>query len=240
LLVLWNIDLTLVDVVRVTRAAYAEAFAAVTGRPLVQLPLMAGQTESEIFFEALALNPPPDGSADDGDEVLLERFCQRLAAAFRARRERLSTDGQLLPGAREAVTAVGRLPGVVQTVLTGSIRPNALEKLRAFGLDPLLDASIGGYGSDPYPKGTMLLNSRGLAAHAYGGVFTDESTVYVADSTRDVEAAAIGGARIVAVASGRSTVSDLRDAGAGVVLEDLTDTPAVTAAVAPLTATARS
>ncbi|MGD0246553.1 MAG: HAD family hydrolase, partial [Streptosporangiaceae bacterium] len=33
-LVLWNIDLTLVDVVRVTRAAYAEAFPAVTGRPL--------------------------------------------------------------------------------------------------------------------------------------------------------------------------------------------------------------
>ena len=33
-LVLWNIDLTLVDVVQVTRAAYAEAFPTVTGRPL--------------------------------------------------------------------------------------------------------------------------------------------------------------------------------------------------------------
>ena len=55
-LVLWNIDLTLVDVARVTRAAYAEAFEAVAGRPLIQLPQMAGRSESEIFFDALALN----------------------------------------------------------------------------------------------------------------------------------------------------------------------------------------
>ena len=55
-LVLWNIDLTLVDVTRVTREAYADAFRTVTGRPLVQLPQMAGRSESEIFFDALALN----------------------------------------------------------------------------------------------------------------------------------------------------------------------------------------
>ena len=42
-LVLWNIDLTLVDVGRVTRVAYAEAFRRVTGRPLVRLPQMAGR-----------------------------------------------------------------------------------------------------------------------------------------------------------------------------------------------------
>ena len=45
-LVLWNIGLTLLDVARVNRAAYAEAFRAVTGRPLVQVPQMAGRTDS--------------------------------------------------------------------------------------------------------------------------------------------------------------------------------------------------
>ena len=54
---LWNIDLTLLDVTKVTRAAYAEAFAAVTGRRLVQLPQMVGKTEPEIFFDALGRNP---------------------------------------------------------------------------------------------------------------------------------------------------------------------------------------
>ena len=50
--------MTLVDVARVTRAAYAEAFPAVTGRPLIKLPQTAGRSESEIFFDALALNAP--------------------------------------------------------------------------------------------------------------------------------------------------------------------------------------
>ena len=53
---LWNIDQTLLDVTKVTRAAYAEAFAEVTGRPLVQLPQMVGYTEPEIFFDALGRN----------------------------------------------------------------------------------------------------------------------------------------------------------------------------------------
>ena len=41
-LVLWNIDLTLMDVGRITREAYVEAFRRVTGRPMVQLPQLPG------------------------------------------------------------------------------------------------------------------------------------------------------------------------------------------------------
>src|SRR6266496_2362347 len=72
-LVLWNVDLTLVDVARVTRAAYAEAFPAITGRPLIKLPQTAGRSESEIFFDALALNGA-DVSAGGTAEGLLEPF----------------------------------------------------------------------------------------------------------------------------------------------------------------------
>src|SRR5215467_9577713 len=55
-LVLWNVDHTLVDVGKVTREAYAEAFQRVTGRPLVRLAATADRTESEIIFEILAFN----------------------------------------------------------------------------------------------------------------------------------------------------------------------------------------
>ena len=235
-LVLWNIGLTLVDVARVNRAAYAEAFRAVTGRPLVQVPQMAGRTDSEIFFEALAVNaagPPP---GDPAGEELLGRFTGRLAAAFRDRRDLLTSQGRLMPGAHEAVVAVWRLPGLVQTVLTGAIRPNAIEVLRAFDLDRHLDTEIGGYGSEVYPKGAMLLNARSRAAERYGADFTEQTTVYIADSTRDAEAARIGGARAIGVASGRSSAGELRDAGADVVLDDLADAAAVVAAVDRLTA----
>ena len=234
-LVLWNIGLTLLDVARVNRAAYAEAFRAVTGRPLVQVPQMAGRTDSEIFFEALAVNATGPQPGDPAGEELLGRFAAQLAAAFRARRDLLTTQGQLMPGALEAVTAVWRLPGLVQTVVTGSIRPNAIEVLRAFGLERYLDTEIGGFGSEVYPKGAMLLNARGRAAEKYRAGFTEHTTVYIADSIRDVEAARIGGARPVGVASGRSSAGELRDAGADMVLDDLADTGAVVAAVERLT-----
>jgi len=230
-LVLWNIDLTLVDVARVTRDAYAEAFRQVTGRPLVRLPQTAGRLESEIFFEALALNQVASPAAED----LLARFSHVLAATFAARRDQLTERGQVLPGAAEAVAGVAGLPGVVQSLLTGTIKPNAVEKLRAFGLDGFFDVEIGGYGSQVYPKGAQLLMIRSRAAEKYGARFDERSTVYIADSTRDVAAAAVGGARCLAVASGRSTASELRAAGADVVLGDLADTAEVTAAVDRLT-----
>jgi phosphoglycolate phosphatase-like HAD superfamily hydrolase len=238
-LVLWNIDLTLVDVARVSRGAYAEAFRRVTGRPLVALPQTAARTDSEIFFEALALNDADAGPVLDrteaGGQELLARYTTALEVAFDARLHLLPTQGRALPGAREAVAAVAGLPGVVQSVLTGTIRPNAAAKLRAFGMDGFFDFEIGGYGSEIYPMGAQLLRSRGRAAEKYGAEIGVNPAVYVADSGRDVEAARVGGAHCVAVASGRSTAGELRDAGADLVLDDLADTDAVVTAVDQLT-----
>ncbi len=239
-LVMWNIDLTLLDVARVTRAAYADAFRQVTGRPLVRLPQMTGRIESGIFFDALALNDAGAESGAAAGEELLGRFSSEMAAAFGARRNLLMEQGRLLPGVRDAVADVARLPGMVQTVLTGSIKPNAIEKLRAFDLERFFDTEIGGYGSESYPKGALLLNSRRRAAEKYAANFTERSTLYIADSSRDVEAALVGGARSVAVATGRSSAAELREAGADVVFADLTDTAAVVDAVDRLTITAGS
>jgi len=218
----------------VTRAAYAEAFPLVAGRPLIQLPQMAGRSESEIFFDALALNGA-DVSAGGAAERLLEPFSAELAAALEARRDDLVTQGQLLPGAAEALAAAAKLHGVVQTVLTGSSKRSAVLKLRAFDLDRFVDFDIGGYGSEAYPKGTLLRVARQRAAEKHGVTFDEKATVYVADSPRDVDAARIGGARSLAVASGRASAAELRDAGADAVVPDLTDTVGLTALITRLT-----
>ena len=233
-LVLWNIDLTLVDVARVTRATYAEAFAAIAGRPLIQLPQVAGRSESEIFFDALALNGV-DMRAGGEAEAMLEPFSAELARALQARHDELTSQGQLLPGAAEAMAAVAKLDGTVQTVLTGNSRPTAMLKLRAFGLDGFVDFDIGGYGSEAYPKGTLLRVARQRAGDKHGVTFGEDAAVYVADSPRDVEAARVGGARSLAVASGRASAAELRDVGADGVLPDLTDTTALVTLITRLT-----
>ena len=231
---LWNIDLTLVDVTRVTREAYADAFRTVTGRPLVQLPQMAGRSESEIFFDALALNGV-DVSAVSPSEQLLAPFGSELATALAARRDLLHRNGHAMPGAREALTAVGQLDGVTQTVLTGTSKPNALLKLRSFGLESFFDFTVGGYGSEPYPKGALVRVARQRAAEKYHVTLGEHACVYIADSVRDVAAARMGGAVSAAVASGRATAAELRAAGADIVLADLTDADEVAAEVDRLT-----
>jgi phosphoglycolate phosphatase len=217
----------------VSREAYAEAFRAVTGRPLVALPQLPGRSDSEIFFESLALNDVPSQRAAEGGPDMLARYIWELQVSFAARRDLLTRNGRLLPGALEAVSATASLPGCLQSVVTGSIRPNAAEKLIAFGLDSYFDLDIGGYGADPYPKGSQLLRSVTAAREKYHAAIA--ATVYIADSTRDVEAAAIAGIRCVAVASGRSSASELRAAGPDVVLPDLTDTAQVLEAADRLT-----
>jgi phosphoglycolate phosphatase len=228
--VLWNIDLTLVDVVKVMRPAYAEAFRKITGRPLVQLPQMVGRTEPEIFFDALSRN----GVSLRGNESerLLIPFGAELATAFAARRDLITVDGQVLPGAADALAAMSKVDGVVQSVLTGASRPNAAVKLRAFRLDRYVDMSIGGFaGSDVYPKGALLEAARQRAGEKYKASFAGEATAYIADSPRDVAAAKIAGARSVAVASGRASTAELRAAGATAVLPDLTDPAALISAI---------
>jgi phosphoglycolate phosphatase-like HAD superfamily hydrolase len=240
---LWNIDLTLVDVARVSRDAYAEAFRRATGRRLVALPQLAGASDSEIFFESLALNEAPaarpggPGAGPAGnrrqlaDNDLLASYNCELAAAFGARSALLAEQGRLLPGARDALAATARLPGVIQTVLTGTIKQNAEHKLKAFGLDGYVDLSVGGFGSDVYPKGTLILRSLDLARAKYGVALTPADVVYIADSVRDIAAAKVAAVRSVGVASGRSMAAELREAGADVVLDDLSDAALVVAAV---------
>ena len=232
---LWNIDLTLLDVGRVSRDAYADAFRRVTGRPLAALPQLAGRSDSEIFFESLYLNDVPTGEDETADAELLARYCWELETAFALRQDGLVQQGRLLPGARAAVTASAALPGVVQTVLTGTIKPNAVAKLRAFGLDRLFDLEIGGYGSDAYPRGSLLLLVRGQTGDKYGTAVDSDAAVYIADTVRDIEAARLGGARSIAVGTGRDTIAELRDAGADLVLPDLSETEKVISAIDRLT-----
>jgi len=216
------------------RAAYVEAFGVVVGRPLIQLPQTAGRSESEVFFDALALNGV-DMRTDGGAERLLDPFSAELAAVLAAHRDDLVSQGRLLSGAAEAMAAVAKLEGVAQTVLTGNSKPNAMLKLRAFGLDGYVDFDIGGYGSEAYPRGTLLGVARQRAADKHGVALRELATVYVADSPRDVEAARVGGARSLAVAGGRASVAELREAGADAVLPDLTDTAGLVNLIARLT-----
>jgi len=228
-LVLWDIDGTLVQAGEVGRDIFTEAFQAVLGRAPDQVTAraltMAGRTDPEIALEFLTAHEIAEGASH------LPAFSEALVTALAAKAAVIRERGRALPGAREALVALGRTEGVVQSLLTGNLEPNALLKLASFELDGHLDFEVGGFGSDHHHRPSLVEVARAKAERKYGTSFPGTATVLVGDTPLDVAAGRAGGARVVAVATGPYRAGELRSTEADVVLDDLRDTEAALAAI---------
>jgi phosphoglycolate phosphatase-like HAD superfamily hydrolase len=228
-LVLWDIDGTLVQAGEVGRDIFTEAFQAVLGRDPDQVTaralVMAGRTDPEIALEFLAAHEIAEGASH------LPAFSEALVTALAAKAAVIRERGRALPGAREALVALGRGDGVVQSLLTGNLQPNALLKLASFELDGYLDFEVGGFGSDHHHRPSLVEVARAKAERKYRMSFPGTATVLVGDTPLDVAAGRAGGARVVAVATGPFNADELRATDADAVLEDLRDTEAALAAI---------
>jgi phosphoglycolate phosphatase len=228
LLVLWDIDYTLVNARGVGSELYTRVFTSRYGRPLPQPGSMAGRTDRAIAREVLAL------AGLDGLDQELQLFQAALndtAPAFAARARQIVT---ALPGASAALAGLAALApgqGPVQSLLTGNIRPMAEIKLAAAGLTRHLDLEVGSYGDQHEIRAELVAPARAAAAAAYGQDFGGTATVLIGDTPLDVAAALATGARAVGVATGHFSTADLAAAGAHAVLPDLTGTAAVVSAV---------
>jgi phosphoglycolate phosphatase len=219
-LVLWDIDRTLVYVGEVDRTAYREAFAEVVGRPAERLPAKGtGVTMPLAIRGLLEDNGVTEREVDD----LLPHMLEVVPLRFAAHTEDVRRLGAVLPGAMQSLKAVAAEPHLVATVLTGNLEANALIKLRVFGMDRYIDAAVGGYSSDDAHRPALVAVAQRRAGDQYSCTFHRGNTVIVGDSLEDVRSGLEGGARVVAVASGTTPAEMLAEAGADVVLPDLTD-----------------
>ena len=217
MLVLWDIDHTLIETRGAGGEFYRRAFEAATGVTMRRNAEVTGQTEPSILTSTLRLHDI------DEDEPYLSRYKDALAAEYGGNRDELRTRGRVLPGAREALQALSVDPTVVQSVLTGNLRAVSEIKLHTFGLDRYVDLEVGAYGDDDTDRPSLVKIAQRRARHKYGEMFTRENTVVVGDSTHDIATGIQGGAATVAVASGSDEIETLTGAGAGAVLADLTD-----------------
>jgi phosphoglycolate phosphatase len=228
ILVLWDIDHTLIENHGVNKEIYALAFRLLTGREADHRARTDGRTEPEIMLDMLAQH----GITPTGDHVA--RMPEALESATVANAAALRERGHELPGARDVLASFQASAGIVQSVLSGNIRPNAVTKLSAFGLEGFMDFEVGGYGSDDEVRANLVAVAQARATAKYGEAFDKANTILVGDTPRDVRAGRDGGARVVGVATGSDSVESLRAAGADVVLPDLRDTRAVAEAVTGL------
>jgi phosphoglycolate phosphatase-like HAD superfamily hydrolase len=224
-LVLWDVDHTLMETGGVGFELFRAAFERASGQKLVHAAEVTGRTEPAIFRETVELQRIPYSSA------LFDRYAELLAAGYVASADEMARRGRALPGAAEAIAALASTGKVVQSVLTGNLRPVAETKLRTFGLASGLDLGVGAYGTDDDVRAHLVPVARRRAAEKYQTDFPAGATVLIGDTPSDVQAALDSGARIIAVASGKSTPEELRRAGASVVLPGLHDTYSVVRAV---------
>ncbi|MBS2551342.1 haloacid dehalogenase-like hydrolase [Catenulispora sp. NL8] len=232
MLVLWDIDLTLIRTNGVATEAYIAAVQETIGSPWRGDMTFNGLTERAMATRILRMHDV------EPDPELLARFLVNIERALLERAEATKARGFALPGASAALQAVAADPGIRQSVLTGNIRSVAEMKLRAFGLDPWIDFSVGAYGDDEFERNALIPHAWHRAETRYGQTYAPARTVVLGDTVRDVEAALAHDAAVVAVASGTTSGADLRAAGAKVVLDDLTDTGRVIAAIGQASAIA--
>ncbi|MFD4896522.1 HAD family hydrolase [Streptomyces sp. NPDC057699] len=218
LIVLWDIDHTLIENAGVSKEIYAAAFTALSGRAPMGPARTEGRTDRLIMRDMFHRN----GVAEPGWAAVEEA----LAAAGEARLSELSERGTALPGVRDILKEASVRNAWVSSVLTGNIAANARVKVAAFGLDPLLDLRVGAYGADALQRPDLVAVARERAQRLRGarGVVP---VVLVGDTPRDVEAAIATGSEIIAVSSGVHSADELSAAGAQTVLPDLMDTARV-------------
>ncbi|MGC1284908.1 MAG: HAD hydrolase-like protein [Streptosporangiaceae bacterium] len=215
LIILWDIDHTLIENAGVSKEIYAAAFAALTGTLPICEAATEGRTDRLIMRDMFRHHHCPEPPWPT-IETALGQAGEGHAGDLRHR-------GTVLPGIREALTVASEEPDWVSTVLTGNIAANARLKLSVFHLDRLLDLPVGAYGADAEQRSDLVAVAR-CRVHRARGLAHDVPVVLIGDTPRDVEAALTTGSAIIAVSTGIYSPAKLAAAHASMVLPDLSDT----------------
>jgi len=219
-LILWDSDGTLVMGGPVGARVFSQAIERVIGRRPARQVILSGKTDPQIALEYLR-------ELDVAEpERHVPRILEHLASEHPAA-EAMLLDGVVLPGVPEVLRRLSETPGVVQTVLTGNIRPNADLKLRAFGLDSYIDMDIGAYGSDHADRNELVPIALAKVRHKLNWDVKPEGTWVVGDTPHDLACARVGGARCLLVATGRTPMAELESLGPDALLPDLSNVDAV-------------
>lgn len=215
LLLLWDVDHTLIETRGVGFAIYQRAFPTSTGRPLVELARVSGRTELDIMRETLRIN-----DVEPTDEAV-SRLAAALVQGYEDARAELAGQGRALPGAHDTLAALAADQVIYQTVLTGNLRDVARIKLEVFELDGFLDLEAGAYGSDHQERAELVAIAQQRASERAGVEFSNDATVLIGDTPNDVAAGLAAGVRVVGVATGKTSLADLSQAGASRVVDNV-------------------
>jgi phosphoglycolate phosphatase len=185
---------------------------------------MAGRTDTWIVADAaiahgIPLDSPELAQFPDRYVKHLERELQHPGASRKG----------MMPGVRELLDAMSPIESAYLALLTGNYEAGARLKLEYFDLWRYF--RCGAFGDDAPDRNGLLPRAFARAAACGGPVVSPSDAIIIGDTPLDIACAKAGGARSIGVATGSHSVQQLREAGADIVFQDLSDTAAVLSAL---------
>jgi phosphoglycolate phosphatase-like HAD superfamily hydrolase len=221
ILLLFDIDLTLVKTGGAGLRAMHEALTALTGYsgPIVDVQ-PDGKTDPLIVEELFRANKLP--YAPEHYEPFMRDYLARLE-----HQQATQDDWTLLPGVRPLLDRISETPGLYPALVTGNDERGARLKLTPFDLNRTFP--VGGFASDSAVRRELIPIAISRAAAYYGVSFARERVIVIGDAVGDVRCAADEQVRCLALTTGHTSAERLRDAGPCLILPDLSDTESVLA-----------
>jgi phosphoglycolate phosphatase len=218
-LVLWDVDGTLLKTPGLGVAALNRALQRVVGGSPAEMIPFAGMLDPNIVLACLK-------ELDADPEVHLDAVLAALIEELESARVDIAEKAWVLPGVCEVLAALAKREDVVQTLLTGNLRPNAVLKVSVLGLDPWLDFEVGAYGEDGRERHELLPVALERVSHQRGRTYSLDEVWVIGDSEHDLSCARTSGARCLLVGTGwgmpEGTVEQ-----ADAYMDNLSDTAAV-------------
>lgn len=215
-LILFDIDGTLISSGPVALAAFSSALLDTFGTAGdIQNYRFEGRLDPIIVLELMTAAGFPRATVEKKLPSALALYLDRLERALS------DSSPRLKPGVREILDDLSARPGIVNALLTGNVERGARIKLTAAGLWDYF--AFGAWGDEGPTRNDLGPVALRRAREKTGKAFLGKESVVVGDSRHDVLCGKAIGARVVAVATGRTGASELEAAGADVVLTDLSD-----------------
>jgi phosphoglycolate phosphatase len=197
-LVLWDISNLLVPCAELDIAAHRAAFTATTGRAPDTQPRLDAGTDPQIALDLLMTSGTPRGRA----VRMLPRLLPELIRHAQDWLTRSAIPGPT-PQTRLLLDQIAVADGTLQSVITRNMRGIAERKLRAAGLDGVLAADIGGYGSDYTRLEQLITIARTRAACRHQVLISPGEVTVVSNSPATAAVARRAGAGIAHLRAGQ-------------------------------------
>ncbi len=187
---------------------------------------IAGGMDPLIYAAAAARAGVPDAHVHH--EVFRRSYLEELRAELAANGHR----ARVMPGIVDLLNLLADDPRVIVGMLTGNYAEAVPLKLAAVGLEQERFA-VAVFGDDAATREALVGVALERAAGRTSGSLTPADVIVIGDTPADIRCAQANGCGLLAVATGRYSVDQLRQAGAEAVVEDLSDPSPLLRMIAP-------